>query len=103
MKIELKLLVTSILLSFFTLGFSQNELTFDLEYKINTVYPPLSISPSELIDISSITDINRFYKTDWVKKYFRDSYALDFMEGTHIIQKNNIVNGLKRTDYVANW
>ena len=38
-----------------------------------------------------------------VKKYIRDSYAFDFMEGTHVIQKNNLMSSLKQTNYVANW
>nr|WP_241910718.1 acyl-CoA dehydrogenase family protein [Enterovibrio norvegicus] len=38
-----------------------------------------------------------------VRKFMRDSYAFDFMEGTHVIQKHNLVNILKRNDYVSPW
>ena len=40
---------------------------------------------------------------DHVKKFIRDSYAFDFMEGTHVIQKHNLINTLKRSNFVANW
>ena len=36
-------------------------------------------------------------------KFFRDCYGFDFMEGTHIIQKHNLVNALKRKNYAAPW
>lgn len=38
-----------------------------------------------------------------VRKFMRDSYGVDFMEGTHIIQKHNLVNILKRNDYQSPW
>ena len=38
-----------------------------------------------------------------VRKFIKDSYAFDFMEGTHIIQKHNVHNVLKRSNFAMNW
>ncbi len=40
-----------------------------IDYDINTVYKPLSISMEVFKDAETIADLNEFYKNSWVKEY----------------------------------
>jgi len=51
-------------------GFSQDDSTFDISYKVNRVYPSLSITKEKLNEARTLSDINEYYKPSWVKEYF---------------------------------
>ena len=48
---------------------TQDSLDFDLGYKISRVYPPISITKAELSKAQRLSDINQYYKPEWVKEY----------------------------------
>ena len=41
----------------------------DLKYEVNRIYPYISITKAELKDAHTLTDINKNYKSSWVKEY----------------------------------
>lgn len=50
-------------------GSSQDDLTFDIDYKVNRTYPSLSITKEKLNEARTLIDINPYYKPTWVKEY----------------------------------
>ncbi|MEO1260366.1 MAG: energy transducer TonB [Bacteroidota bacterium] len=46
-------------------GFSQAFLSYD----IHRVYPPISMTKKQLKEAGTVSDLNEFYKTAWVKEY----------------------------------
>lgn len=58
-----------IALAFPQLGTSQDDSTFELDYQVNRIYPPLSITKEKLNEAETLTDINKYYKPSWVKEY----------------------------------
>jgi len=58
-----------IALAFPQLGASQDDSTFELNYEVNRIYPPLSITKEKLNEAGTLTDINKYYKPSWVKEY----------------------------------
>lgn len=46
-------------------GFSQKNVDFE----VNVINPPFSLSKEKLKKVTSIIDINRFYKNSWIKEY----------------------------------
>ncbi len=61
------LLLTTLILPH--LVFSQDNLSFELDYKVNRVYPSLSITKQQLNEARTLFDINEYYKPSWVKEY----------------------------------
>ena len=66
--------VIYILLAFLALtlpyhAHTQDSLDFDLGYNISRVYPPVSITKAELSEAQTLSDINQYYKPNWVKEY----------------------------------
>ncbi len=54
----------------FPLHASANDLFIDdLRFEVHRVYPYISISREELIMANTLSDLNRHYKTAWVKEY----------------------------------
>lgn len=51
------------------LVFSQDNQSFELDYKVNRVYPSLSITKQQLHEARTLLDINEYYKPSWVKTY----------------------------------
>lgn len=47
----------------------QDSLSFELTCKVHTVFPPLSISPQNLNEIYTISDLNKFYKSSWIREF----------------------------------
>lgn len=71
-KLVLALLV---LLLASSTGYSQEPLTNKLEYEIYRIYPPISISKIKLKEAINLADLNKNYKSDWVKKYISVSIS----------------------------
>lgn len=41
----------------------------DLPYEVNRIYPHISITKGELKDVQTLSEINKYYKSSWVKTY----------------------------------
>lgn len=68
--------LTLLLLVFLPLGFSQENLTNELEYEVNRIYPYISITKKNLNKAHTINDfkneinnLNLEYKASWVREY----------------------------------
>ncbi len=48
---------------------AQDSLAFELKYDVHRVYPGFSISKEKLIEAQTISDLNQYYKSSWVKEY----------------------------------
>ncbi len=48
---------------------AQDSIPSDFSYQINRVQKYISISPSKLDTAKTLSDLNHFYKVDWVKEY----------------------------------
>lgn len=58
------------LLQLTTFGLPQNFLTTnELNYEVQGVYPPLSITKIQLNEANTLENINRHYKSSWVSKF----------------------------------
>lgn len=69
-KIQIQLLtLLFIMLTFSTIGTSQDDLTFELNYEMDLVYPPLSIPKTQRDKAESIVDLNKHFKSSWIKEY----------------------------------
>jgi len=69
-KIQNKIIVLLIIaLAFPHLGSSQDSLTSELHYEVNINYPPLSISKEKFNKAHTLIDLNRHYKSSYVKEY----------------------------------
>ena len=69
-KIQIQLLtLLFIMLTFSTIGTSQDDPTFELNYEMDLVYPPLSIPKTQRDKAESIVDLNKHFKSSWIKEY----------------------------------
>jgi len=57
-----------VIISYATLS-AQEDKTSDFSYQINRVQKYISISPAQLDDATTLSDLNQYYKSDWVKEY----------------------------------
>ena len=69
-----KMLINLYAIIFLSISFtcsllSQEQASFDLSYDIHKVYPSLSISKGALTQAKTISDLNVYYKPEWVKEY----------------------------------
>lgn len=62
-------ILTLLLLHLAVLGFAQNSLTNNFTYEVNRVHPPFSTSKEKLSEIKSIVDLNKHYKSSWIKEF----------------------------------
>lgn len=51
------------------LSFSQDNLSFEIQCKVNKSYPSLSISKEKLNEAHSLIDLNERYESSWVREY----------------------------------
>ena len=63
----ISLFFTALLFSNF--GFSQDTVNFDLTYQVNKVYPPISITRTQLKEAQTLLDLNRHFKPSWIRTY----------------------------------
>ena len=69
-NIQIKLIVLLfIVFAFPQLGSSQDNVADSFSYEVNKVFTPLSISKEQLVDAITVSDLNKHYKTSWVRKY----------------------------------
>ena len=48
---------------------AQNQKLAELEYEVNKIYAPLSVSKAQVEEAKTISDINPHYKPSWVEEY----------------------------------
>ena len=65
-----------IALVFPSLGSSQDNLTNELSFEVDRIYPFISITKEKLIDAQTLTDLdgeteklNHYYKSSWIREY----------------------------------
>jgi hypothetical protein len=63
----LGLLLLALVLPF--AGSSQDSLAFELKYDVHRFYPGFSISNEKLNEAKTLSDLNQYYKSSWVKSY----------------------------------
>lgn len=69
--IQIKLItVLCIFLAILNITYSQDDnLSFDLQYNVNRVYPSPSITKEDLKEAHTLIDLNKHYKPSWVREY----------------------------------
>jgi hypothetical protein len=92
------LLLLLSLFAFPKLGFSQSNLTAELEYEVNRVYVPLSISNEKLQDAETINDLNTHCKASWVKEYISVEISTIHKGKTKTVASKNNVLSQKQKD-----
>lgn len=55
--------------AFLSLQLSSQDMGFEVSYEITQVYEPLSLNRTEVENAESLTDLHRFYKSEWVKEF----------------------------------
>lgn len=50
---------------------SQDSTNSDVPFEINRVYPSLVISPTDLTNAQSISDLNHRFESSWIREYIR--------------------------------
>ena len=63
------ILLLFIALAFPHPGSSQDRLASGLSYEVNRIHPYISITKEKLNEARTIADLNRHYKSSWVKEY----------------------------------
>ncbi len=58
-----------IVLAFPHHGASQDSLTNELSYEVNRINPYILITKEELKEARTLTDLNPYYKSSWIKEY----------------------------------
>ena len=59
--------ITILCICYSVISLSQNNIDIPFEVKVN--YPPLSISQDQLHNANSLEDLNRMFKSAWIKEY----------------------------------
>ena len=69
-NIQNKLIVLLFITLFFpNPGASQDNLTNEPRFEVNRIYPYISITKEALNEANSLTDLNRHYKSSWIREY----------------------------------
>jgi len=68
-------------------SYGQDNL-FDLSYEVNRVLPDISITEGELAEASTVSDLNSYYKSSWVKEYISVN-IITFSDGNILQAKSN--------------
>ena len=55
--------------TFLNPGYSQDSSADELKYEVNRIYPYISISKEKLMEAQTLIDLDRNYKSSWVKEY----------------------------------
>lgn len=58
-----------LLITPFSIVFSQNSINQNVDYEVNRILPYLSITSQELNNAKSLKDLDRLFKPSWVSKY----------------------------------
>lgn len=72
MKNYLYRLVAFFLLSiaYPSIGSAQDSTSFDFNYEVNKILPPISITREKLKTATTLIDLNRHYKSSWIRTYY---------------------------------
>jgi len=62
--------------------------SFDLSYEVNRVLPDISITEGELAKATTVSDLNSYYKSSWVKDYVSVN-IIAFSNGNILQAKSN--------------
>lgn len=57
------------LMIFPNLGNSQEDIESELKYDVSVNYPPLSITRDQMMNAKTLNDLNKFYKSEWVRTF----------------------------------
>lgn len=51
------------------LSYAQDSIPFEIAYEVNKVSPSFSITREKLTEAHTINDLNRYYKSSWIKEF----------------------------------
>jgi hypothetical protein len=57
------------------LSFAQDTIVSELSYEVNITPPPFSMSKEELPAVETIIDINRHYKSSWIRTFISVEFS----------------------------
>lgn len=57
---------------------SQDSSTDEQHYGVHKVYPPISITKEKLYEASTLLDLNRLYKSSWIREYISVEISTTF-------------------------
>ncbi len=73
-------------------GFSQNS-TAKPDYEVYKIYPPLSITKEKLNEAQTLVDLNKYYKSSWVKEFVSvEVLASQNGKIRQVVAKNDVFN-----------
>lgn len=93
-KYQYKLVLILLLsIGYLQLGLSQTSLPFELKYEISRVYPSLTVTKDKVLEAQSLIDLNKYYKSSWVKKYLSVEISASHQENIKkAISKNDLLS-----------
>jgi len=47
----------------------QDDQSFDFTYKLNRVYPAVSVTKLQFEEINNVSELNKYYKSSWIKDF----------------------------------
>lgn len=53
----------------FQTSYGQEYDSYDFTYKVNRIYPSVSLTKSEFKKVKNISELNKYYKSSWVKEF----------------------------------
>ncbi len=86
-------IITLLLIHLTIFGFAQSNLSSQLDYEVNTVYPSHSISKENLKQATSLVDLNEHYKPSWVREYISVAFfAMHDGDQKQVVGKNEFIS-----------
>lgn len=87
-------------LAFPQVGAAQDNLPNELSCEVHRTYPSFSITKEKLKEASSLVDLNRYYKSSWVKEYISVEFLATY-RGTisKMVSKNDVL-GQAQKDFI---
>ena len=78
-----------VVLAFPLIGFSQDDMAKEIDCEVNRVYPYISIERHELNKAKSLADLNKYYKSSWVREYISVEISVSHKGETRKAKSNN--------------
>lgn len=93
-NIQIKLIVLLCVVLFFPRpGSSQDSSTFELSYDVHRSYPYMSITKEKLNEAHTLSDLDKNYKSSWVKEYISVEVLTSYQGKTRkTVGKNNMLS-----------
>lgn len=79
--------------STYTLCYTQSTASNELSIEVNRVYPYISISKAALSEANSLLDLNKDYKSSWVKSYLSVEISTTY--------NGNIITSISENDILS--